>query len=183
MPNEPFGKNLSVFSMGNLPVITAVFLGIYFALVQFAYFFLLEVYLSSRALPFFICLFFWLAGFLGGLNLKKKQAMKVLLIAGTAAYYAAMLLTRIYPFQYQILPVIGLCIAISALLPGYYFPWAAQQFSTARQLFFHENNGFILGILISLLWALFAGQALLMVSPLAGAFMPAVLLLGPAKKP
>ncbi len=150
-------NNYLVFLYGNL-----------FAVIQFTYFFLLEVFLSSRAMPFFVCLFFWLIGFLIGLNLRINKLMICLVMISVCAYYCAFVLIRVYPFQYQVLPLVGLCVAVSGMAPGYFFASAKDRYAHVKKLFLHENNGFILGILISWVSAAFAGQYMLMLAPLLG---------------
>lgn len=150
------------------------FFGVFFSITQFTYFFLLEVFLSSRAVPFFIALFFWLTGFLAGLNLKKPKLLWLLTGICIAAYYVALMLVRSFPFHYGMLPIVGGCIAVSGVLPGYFFFDSQKRFGKAKDLFLHENNGFILGIILSLLGMVFAGKWMLAWAPFGGS-LPAIL--------
>ena len=144
-------------------------LGLHFALLQFSYFFMLEVFFSSRALSYFVVLFFWLAGFLSGLNSRRKLLLGRLLLFGLAAYYAALLLNRLFSFRGATLAATAACIAVSGAAPGYFFGGAQERSAAVRPVFLHENNGFVLGTLLSLLAMLFAGKWLLVAGPLATA--------------
>ena len=163
-------------SQPRLSLSLAFSLGVYFALIQMTYFFLLEVFLSSRAFPFFIVLAFWLAGFLAGLNLPTRISFPKILAPGLLAYYAAWGILQKFPYHIEVLPVIGICIAVSAAAAGYYFVWAEKKITSAKNLFFYENNGFVAGLLVSLLWAVSSGKSMLLAGPLVGA-IPACLIL------
>lgn len=151
------------------PALLAAAIGLWLALLQFAFFFLLEVRLSSRATSFFVALFFWLAGFLVGLNLRSPRAFVALLAAAPAAYYVAFLSLGAMPYRFQMLPVAGLCIATAGALAGAFFPYAAERFPKVKWLLFHENNGFVAGILLALVGSVFAGRFFLEWAPALGA--------------
>ena len=143
--------------------------GLDFAVLQFSYFFLMEAYLSSQYLSYFVTLFFWLCGFLAGLRTAGDRWFSRLLILGVLAYYAAWSLTRWIPFHPLLYPSAALCSILSGLLPGYFFPFMARRFAAVRSLLFHENNGFILGILVSLRALIHCGSWFLAYAPLLGA--------------
>lgn len=156
--------------------------GLWLALLQFSFFFLLEVRLTSRATTFFVALFFWLVGFLVGLNLRSPRAFPALVALAPAAYYVAHLTLGLLPYRVQALPVVGACIAVAGALAGAFFPHTAGRFARLKVLLFHENNGFVLGILLSLFGAVFAGRFLLDWSP-ALAAVPVVFLTVWAARP
>lgn len=135
--------------------------GIYFAIVQYAYYFLLEAYLSSSAMSFFIALVFWLIGFLIGLNIKKTNRLIPLISLSAVAYYCGFLVNQIYPFNKNILFLISILIVISGISPGYFFVACKNNFAHIKQLFIYENNGFIVGLFFSLLAILFYGDIFL----------------------
>src|SRR6059036_3256437 len=91
--------------------------GLHFAVLQFCYFFLLEAYLSSQALSYFVTLLFWLCGFLAGLAIPGERWFGRLLALGTAAYYVAWILTRAIPFHPLLYPAGALCSIASGLGP------------------------------------------------------------------
>ncbi|MCC6233343.1 MAG: hypothetical protein IT580_11910 [Verrucomicrobiales bacterium] len=147
----------------------AAAMGVWLALLQFAYFFLLEVRLSSRATSFFVALFFWLAGFLVGLNVRSPRVFVLLLPASLGAYYVARQVLGLFPYRLGILPVVGVCIAVSGALAGAFFPYLARRFLAVKWLLFHENNGFVVGLLLTLFGSVFAGRFFLDWAPVLGA--------------
>ncbi|MBT3250931.1 MAG: hypothetical protein HOB17_03755 [Candidatus Marinimicrobia bacterium] len=162
--------------MTNTGNITAVFnrliltasifmIGAYFAVLQFGYFFMLEVFLTSRSISYFIALFFWLLGFLIGLNLKKTTNYIILLCGSIIAYYLFYFINILFPFKSGALIFLGLLILISGICPGYFFIQFQSIYKNVKHLFFIENNGFILGIIISLLGAINMGEWFIKFAP------------------
>jgi hypothetical protein len=143
-------------------------IGLWLALMQYSYWFLLEVHLSSRSTSFFVALFFWLLGFLVGLNLRAPRAFVTLVGAAPLAYYAALALLEAFPYRLALVPVVGAAISTAGMLAGAYFPHAGARFEKVKLLFFHENNGFIVGILASLIGSVFWGRLLLVLAPALG---------------
>jgi hypothetical protein len=143
--------------------------GVYLALLQFSYYFLVEAFLSSRAVSYFIALFFWLCGFLIGLNLKKSNLLLPLLALSLASYYCSFFLVQWIPFNNTLFYILGVLIALSSSLAGYFF--AASSDGKVKTLLLHENNGFILGAFISLMAADFAGWYYLLLAPVVGAIL------------
>jgi hypothetical protein len=150
-------------------VLLAFVTGLWLALLQFSHFFLLEVWLTSRATTYFAALFFWLAGFLAGLQAEGRRAFPLLVAAGAAGYYASLGIFMLRPFELAMLPAAGLCIAMGGAAAGAFFPFAAGRFPSVKWLLFHENNGFVLGIVGALLGAVFQGRWLLTWAPGIGA--------------
>lgn len=142
--------------------------GVYFAFLQFAYYFMLEAFLTSRSISFFIALLFWLIGFLIGLNIKKNGLLITLLFAGTITYYCGFFLNQLFLYNKNLLFIISIFIIVSGISPGYFFSKGGGSFAKIKDLFFHENNGFILGILISLPAILFYGSLFLKIGPAVG---------------
>ncbi|HGG58311.1 MAG TPA: hypothetical protein ENK26_00140, partial [Gammaproteobacteria bacterium] len=141
-------------------------LGFYFALLQFGYFFLTEAYVSSRAVSFFFVLAFWLIGFLMGLRRARHHRLAAVLALSLASYYVAWFVVHRHPYSSADYVVVAATALLSGIAPGYYFAWAQRRFTRVRQLFFHENNGFVLGIVASLFGSLFAGAWTLNWAPL-----------------
>ncbi len=141
-------------------------LGFYFALLQYGYFFLTEAWVSSRAVSFFFVLFFWLIGFLAGLRYPRGNRMAALLALSLGGYYVAWLVVRHNPYSNADYLVIATASLLSGLAPGHYFSWAQRRFARVGSMFFHENNGFILGIVVSMFGSLFAGTWMLQWAPL-----------------
>jgi hypothetical protein len=174
-PGSEAGSDLTDRSAGRGGAVLAFVTGLWLALLQFSHFFLLEVWLTSRATTFFVALFFWLVGFLAGLQARGPRLFPRLVVVAAAGYYASLGLLALWPFKLAMLPVAGLCIAFGGAAAGAFFPFAAARFQRVKWLLFHENNGFVLGIFGALLGAVFEGRWLLMWAPGIGA--AAVLLL------
>jgi len=119
---------------------TFFLLGVYFAVLQFAYFFLLEVFVSSRALTYFASLFFWLIGFLIGLNYSERFRVRTILCGSLLAYYLTVLINLYYPYKTFSFITIGLLIAVSGVSPGYFFSQVGQRYRTVRKFFFWKTT-------------------------------------------
>lgn len=157
-------------------VLLAFVMGLWLALLQSAHFFLLEVRLSSRAGSFFIALFCWLAGFLGGLNFGSPRRLPWFVALAAVGYHAAYALLDWRPYQWSVLPGVAVCIAVGGLAAGAFFPALEPRFGRVRSLLFHENNGYVLGLFLALLGCVFAGRALLVGAPAVGALTVLLLL-------
>jgi hypothetical protein len=149
-------------------IVFAYACGLHFAFLQFSYFFLLEAYLSSQTLSFFVVLFFWLCGFLLGLNVRRQGWFAALLVLGVLTYYLTWGLTQVLPFHALLYAVAGGCAVLSGLLPGYFFPYMEQRGQPVKSFLFHENNGFIVGVLLSLKGSIYCGVWFLALAPLVG---------------
>ena len=151
--------------------------GLHFALLQASWYLLLEAHLSSQSLSYFICLFFWLCGLLLGLNLRGDRWFVGLLGAGVASYYVAWSLARWAPFHSSLYPVAAIGSVVSGLLPGFFFRFIARRYRPIRRPLLHENNGFILGLLVALRGATHFGGSLLAFAPALGAALAGAALL------
>jgi spermidine synthase len=160
-PQFPIGRIFDRRSSATLAFLT----GLCLAVVQVSHFFLLEARLSSTAFACFTALFFWLAGFLVGLNMISAARFSRILILSVGTYYCAFLLARTFPHHMVILPVLVLCVGASGVAAGAFFPYARGRFHKVKDLLFHENNGFVIGLLAALLCSVHAGGILLMLGP------------------
>jgi hypothetical protein len=139
--------------------------GLHFAVLQASHFLLLEAHLSARSQSYFITLFFWLLGFLLGLQVRGDRWFGGLLAAGAAAYSATWALSRWMPFHTALYPAAALSAVVSALLAGHFFRFVAGRYRPLRRPLLHENNGFVLGLLIALKGAVHWGGWLLAGGP------------------
>lgn len=140
-------------------------MGAHLAVVQLSYTFLLEAYLTSRTVSFFTTLGCWLVGVLIGLWPRRQTLFLPLLCVGGGSYYLAWLIIRGVPFQFRLLPCALACVTASGLLAGYFFPWSAGRFTRVKLLFLHENNGFLVGTVLSLVGLVYAGERYLALAP------------------
>ncbi len=152
--------------------------GLYFAVCQVGYFVHTEFMLSSTFVAYYGVIGVWLLGTLAGLLIRAEGLGAVLLIGGLGAYYLHWAILVRFPFTLGVLPVLLLLIFGSALYGGYFFRMARAQFSSARPLLFHENNGFVLGYAIAVLQLLAHGQDSQLVLPAGAALFHGVLQYG-----
>ena len=129
--------------------------GLHLALLQFCYFFLLLINVTSTYITYATIVLSWMAGTLIGLFWRRLNA-GVALIAGVVSYYAIYALVLGDPLALHTLPIAAVGVAISGLWAGRFFVVMLPLFARADRLFLHENNGFLLGIV-----AVFVGFTLL----------------------
>jgi hypothetical protein len=150
--------------------------GLHFALVQTAYFLLLEVHLSSRASSYFLALLFWLVGLFLGLRLGGGRGFARMLPASLFAYQATHCLATWTPFHPALYVAAALASVVSGASSGLFFRFVARRWAPVRSPLFHENNGFVLGLLIALRGATHFGGTLLTYGPVVTAALVALLL-------
>lgn len=151
------------------PVLLSSTAGLFFATCQVGYFIQLEFYLSATVVSFYATLGMWLLGGLVGLLIRNDSATLALMATGLSAYYAFGWALRQHPYDLRFLPLYLSLIFASALYSGYFFRHARPQFARAQSLFFHENNGFLLGYVVAILELLLHGQVSVQVLPAATA--------------
>jgi hypothetical protein len=140
--------------------------GVHFAILQTSYFLVLEAFVSSQALSYFIAIFFWLVGLLVGLWIRRARMFVPLLAVGAASYYGTWWLARLLPFASSMYLVAGACSIVSGLLPGYFFGFIGPRVRPVSRALFYENNGFVLGLFAALTGATRFGSALVSLGPL-----------------
>lgn len=119
--------------------------GVHLALLQFCYFFLLLINVTSTYITYATIVISWMVGTLVGLFWRRLNAGAAL-IAGIASYYAIYGLVVSDPMALHTLPIAALGVAVSGLWAGRFFVVMLPLFARADRLFLHENNGFLLGI-------------------------------------
>lgn len=115
----------------------------------------------------------WLLGSAVGIRIAKWQQVQLngLVLLGMLAYFACVMLLGTAPFNTQLWPIYAVFIMLTGLYPGVFFVRLSDYY-TARQLFFRENNGFILGLVAGTLLFMVLGRAALWVLPvLVAAFV------------
>lgn len=132
--------------------------GLFFAACQVGYFVQMEFSLSSTFVSYYATIGLWLLGGLVGLFLRAESLGLPLLFGGLGTYYLQGILLSRYPYHYGLLPLYGLFIFTTALYSGHFFRWARQGFGSSKALFFHENNGFLLGYMLAIAQLLLHGQ-------------------------
>ncbi|NQU27210.1 MAG: hypothetical protein HQ528_02860 [Candidatus Marinimicrobia bacterium] len=124
--------------------------GIHFGLSQIAIFFTIQCFVTATFLGYFAVACAWLTGVVISLKFGKSGDYIKSLIVSIAGYILLAILTAYLPPYHIFLPIYFIIIILIALPAGSFFRNFAQNFS-ATSLFFHENNGFVLGFILSLL--------------------------------
>ena len=119
--------------------------GLHLALLQFCYFFLLLINVTSTYITYATIVISWMVGTLIGLYWRRLNA-GLALIAGVASYYAIYALVLSDPLALHTLPIAAGGVAVSGLWAGRFFVVMLPLFARADRLFLHENNGFLLGV-------------------------------------
>lgn len=133
----------------------AFFTGLHLAVLQFCYFFLLLTNVTSTYITYATIVIAWMTGTLLGLILPRLTAVWALVI-GVVSYYAVYALVVTNPLAPATLGISAIGVAVTGLWAGHFFVAMLPLFAGADRLFFHENNGFLIGIA-----AVFAGFTLL----------------------
>ncbi len=141
------------------------FTGLHLAILQFGYFFVLLINVTSTYITYMTIVISWMAGTLIGLWWRRLNAGFALLL-GVASYYAAYLLVVSDPLSPSTLPIAALGVVITGLWAGRFFVVMLPLYGRADRLFFHENNGFMLGVVGVFLGFTLLGQSFLLWTPL-----------------
>jgi hypothetical protein len=144
--------------------------GLMLGLFQTGLFFQLAFTLSSSFRTYLMVTICWLIGSAIGVQLARHFTLggghtSGLLLAALGAYFACAVLLIAAPFHTQLWPVYGLLVVITGLYPGVFFVRMGKVYK-ARDLFFWENNGFIVGIVATTLAFLLLGRGVLWTAPL-----------------
>jgi hypothetical protein len=140
--------------------------GIYFALLQFSYFFLMSFNLSSSYLSYLAMVSSWVIGALVGLWLKNEKMERGLLLGSSLAYYVFLLVSFRLQFSNRLYFFFFVLVLISGVYSGYFFCRNSKRATKVKWLFFMENNGYILGMVSSFVLFTVLGVRFLYIAPL-----------------
>ncbi len=125
--------------------LTAFFTGWFFAVLQFSFLMLLQINISSAYLTYMVITLSWMIGTVAGLWIP-RLSMPLGVGLGTVSYYIVYTLVSYNPFSPITLPVASAGVAIAGLWAGHFFVTMLDKSMTTDSIFFHENNGFIVGL-------------------------------------
>ncbi|MBI5245469.1 MAG: hypothetical protein HY922_17530 [Elusimicrobia bacterium] len=145
--------------------------GFFFATLQFSYYLSLEWRLSSAWTTYALLTLGWMAGILAGLRLSRGIKDEALLALNLAGYGLVWLLASRCPFDDRLLPVYALCVLSSGAYAGFFFRSNYDRLKDARALLLHENNGFVLGLLVGFLGFYLCGWRFTLWLPAAAALL------------
>lgn len=146
-----------------LPSLVGVLLGF----VQTGLFLQLAFTLSSSITTYLTITLCWLIGSVIGVLFMTRLGWTLTqhLILTMAAYALCGITLASQPFETRLLPIYAVAIIVIGVYPGVFFERLKPRYS-ARSLFFLENNGFIVGVVVSTLAFMFFGQAILWIVPM-----------------
>lgn len=139
--------------------------GLHFALVQFCFLLLLVFNISSTYLSYALVVTAWMTGAIVGLSLRTLDLVRGLII-GILAYYAALAVVLHDPLAWTARWITGAAVFLTGLWAGRFFVAMLPQLRRPDSLFFHENNGFLVGVATSFVAFTLLGRPVLMWAPL-----------------
>ncbi len=148
--------------LGMYPSLAGLLLG----LLQTGLYFQLSFTLSSSYATFLMITVCWLVGSVVGIVLAQRirQGLNGFLLLGLLTYFACALLLQAAPFNTQLWIVYAALIVGTGIYPGVFFVRLGEYYS-AGELFFKENNGFIVGLVSGTLLFMIVGRSVLWLLP------------------
>lgn len=147
--------------------------GALFAILQFSYYLQMEWLMSSTWITYSTVVVAWLIGAIVGLGYALENGWfgAIMLAVNILAFYSMRLGLYLRPFDNRLLPIYAIMIAISGAYVGLFMRANFKTMVGARELLLHENNGFILGLLISFLGFFLKGDIFSIAAPGACALL------------
>jgi hypothetical protein len=152
--------------MKALRLVYPLVVGLLLGLLQTGLFFQLSFTLSSSFHTFLMVTICWLIGSALGIRFggRLPLPLNAFLLLALLSYFAIVALLGAAPFNTGLWPLYAVLIAVTGLYAGQFFAQAGRHY-TAQQLFFRENNGFILGLVSGTILFLLFGRPALWVVP------------------
>ena len=142
--------------------------GGWLAVLQVVLFLSLVLLLSSAFLTFVTVTFSWLLGAAAGVWIPRGRWSRALLGASCLAPYVSMALLELAPFQTGLTAIHGLLAGVTALFGGQIYQQERESFRRIGALFFWENNGFVLGLILGVIGFVLFGTPFLYLAPALG---------------
>ena len=141
--------------------------GLLLGFLQTGLYFQLSFTLSSSFTTFLMVILCWLIGSVLGVRVLQGMRLRLngFLLLTLLAFFACAVLLNAVPFNTQLWPLYAILIIVMGFYPGVFFARLGEHYS-ARDLFFRENNGFILGLISSTLLFLLLGRSALWLMPI-----------------
>jgi hypothetical protein len=154
-----------MFTHHRIPIFIGM-IGVLLGLLQTGLFFNLTFTLSSGFRTYLMVTVCWLLGsFLGTTYLSRiSLPLFWLLLLAWSAYTTVYVLLQGFPYNASLWFVYAVLCFLIGIYPGVFFAHMPQ-YVTVRQLFFWENNGFIIGFAIGTLLFILYGRASLWWAP------------------
>ena len=130
-----------------LPLVTS---GFYFGILQTAIYFSIEVFVTATFAGYFLLILAWMGGVIFSIKTDIVEDFFSSLTLSIIVFYIFLLFVALTPPQPVVYPLLFLLIFISSIPAGKFFRLYGKSVSS-DVLFFHENNGFVFGLVVSLL--------------------------------
>lgn len=149
--------------------------GLLLGSLQTGLYFQLSFTLSSSIRTFLMVTVCWLLGSVIGVAIARRTVLPLgcFLALAVLMYFTCALLLSLAPFSTELWPAYAVFITLSGLYPGIFFIRMNAHYR-ARDLFFRENNGFIIGVVGSTLLFLVTGRMTLWIAPVLLAIIVAI---------
>lgn len=147
-------------------MLNVVLTGVLLGQLQWGVFFMLQSYLASTAIVYLLGTSCWLIGSLIGLVVPGSRGELFWAAGMVAAYCVFAYVAAGHPYQLGWLPVLLVLISAMGCYAGRFFRYRAGVFRAPKWLFFIENCGFVLGIVLTIAALFHAGSSALMTAPL-----------------
>ena len=139
--------------------------GMFFGILQSSLYFMIQVYVTATYMGYFAMVMGWMAGNIFILTRKSSLSYGVSLALAIATYYLLLFIVKTggsYPaVQYIIVPI---SIFIISFPSGAFFRQLSGRVS-GDLIFFHENNGFVFGMVLGLILFVKVGIYTVLFSP------------------
>lgn len=127
-----------------------VVLGFYFGILQTAFYFSIEVFVTATFTGYFFLILAWMCGVIFAMKTTLLENFYLSFTTSIVLFYIFLLFVIYTPFSGSMYPLLGLLIFVSAFPAGKFFKQFGKSVSS-DSLFFHENNGFVLGMVMAIL--------------------------------
>lgn len=134
----------------SLSALPLVVLGFYFGILQTAFYFSIEVFVTATFTGYFFLVLAWMCGVIFAMKTDLLENFSLSFTTSVILFYIFLLFVISLPFRGLMYPLLGLLIFVSAFPAGKFFKQFGKSVSS-DSLFFQENNGFVLGMVMAIL--------------------------------
>ncbi len=145
-----------------LPLITA---GFYFGILQAALYFAVEVFVTATFTGYFILVLTWMCGVVFSMKTNVVEGLFNNMVLSLASFYLLLLFVMLFTLYEPAYFLIGLLIFAAAFPAGKFFKELGTVIASDA-LFLHENNGFVFGTVLGLLFFVKFGVLFIYAAPL-----------------
>lgn len=139
--------------------------GVFFGVLQWSAFFLLQSYVASTVIVYLLATTVWLCGSILGLLLPGRRGEALWLLGAVVAYYLLRGVAVENPYDLHWLPLLLVCVTVMGVYTGRFFRYRRGTLSNLKWLFFIENTGFVAGMVLTFISLFLAGYSFLTLAP------------------